>query len=150
MDHFKDCYLYSIKILTKKDYSIFKLKKKLKSKDFSEEKISTTIDYLVEKKFLRENEYIRMRAESLIKKSYSSTYIKQKLLHEELYIEEHEIDEIKVALGLDQQEIIKELIHKKTMSTNNCNRDKALRFLQSKGYSYEEVESCINDVFQSE
>ncbi|EQC51687.1 hypothetical protein M901_2853, partial [Bacteriovorax sp. DB6_IX] len=58
---FKTGYLYAIKLLTKRDYSKYKLKLKILSKSVTKEIADEIIAYLVSKKFLNEDNYIEAR-----------------------------------------------------------------------------------------
>ena len=83
-DNSKKALDYAIRILSIKDYSIYKMKMKLKERKFSPEEIDVTINKLLEYNYLREEEYARMRIKQLLVKGFSNSYILQKLSQEGL------------------------------------------------------------------
>ena len=64
-------YMDAIKLLAKKDYSEYKLRKKLKEKLHDSESIDEAIQEVTEKKYLREDYYIEARIRGLMRKNYS-------------------------------------------------------------------------------
>src|SRR5690606_29079025 len=74
----KTCYQYSLDLLARRDYSKYKLTQKLRSREFTDEEIEDTIENLVKKNYLREEEYQRMRVQGMLIKGYANSFIKQK------------------------------------------------------------------------
>ncbi|MCT4642589.1 MAG: recombination regulator RecX [Bacteriovoracaceae bacterium] len=141
----KEAYNYCIFLLSKRDYSRYKIKQKLKTRKYTEEEIEEVINYLVENTYLREEQYTKVRIKSLAYRGYSSSYIKRKLKEEQIFVELEFIDTI-----LDDEHIIKEesierLIAKKYKQEPKSFEEKMkiknriLRFLISKGYSYNDI-----------
>lgn len=152
----KLCYLLAIKLLTKKDYSIHKLKTKLLSKEFQTEEVDEVIELLIEKKFLKENLFIEGRIISMMKRGYSPAYIQKKLNDEKCYPDLHVINEIYLSHGQSEDNQVRDLIEKRWRSAQldeldearlKKEKDKLTRFVISKGFEYSlarrEIESYL-------
>ncbi|MBC77413.1 MAG: hypothetical protein CME64_15520 [Halobacteriovoraceae bacterium] len=146
-----DSYNYSLKLLAKRDYSKFKLRQKLASR-FSDEEIEEAIELLLEKNFLREEEYARIRIKSLLISGNSNSLIKLKLENEELKVSDDLINQVKEDNGLGEASSIEELIRKKMRHKEVpvCDNEllklkhKLLNFLASKGHNLEESQEQID------
>lgn len=130
----KTCYQESIKLLAKRDYSVPKLTEKLKTKGFTLVEIEAVIQTLIEKRYLREDEYIRARVKAFIRKGYSKKHIELKLRQEGLNNTVEIINEQFNELGVSEKDQVERLIAKKR--ENDPLRLK--RFLMSKGHFYED------------
>ena len=147
----KDPYTYSLKLLSKRDYSEFKLRQKLSSK-FPDVDLEDTIIQLIEKRFLREEEYARIRVKSLILSGYSSSYIQMKLEDERLRVDNDFIHRVKIENGLQDSTTIASLIKKKMRyKTVPVSEDellklkhKLLNYLATKGHNLEESKDEID------
>lgn len=146
---------YAIRILSIKDYSIYKMRMKLKERKFSSEDIETTIEKLLEYNYLREEEYARMRIKQLLVKGFSNSYILRKLEYEELTATESDIDAIREEQDLGSETQIDYLVEKK-LRYKEIPQDfegkmklkkKVLTFLISKGYNFEEANSALSKRF---
>lgn len=152
----KKAFDYALRILSQRDYSVFKMKEKLKLRDFSKSAIEATIQKLHSYNYLREDEYTRGRIKQLIVKGYANQYILKKLSLEELTAEESVIEDIRVSQELGTESQIVYLIDKKLRgleipSEFNLKmklKDKIIRFLISKGYSFEEIGTHLNEKFK--
>jgi regulatory protein len=139
----KAAYRIAIQLLTKKDYSRFKLKEKLKNKGFTEETCDQALNQLVDEKLLNEQNYIEARVKGLARKGQSISMILRKLQQEEIHLENFHVAEILDDNHIDQDEIIRELIDKKTRQLGPMPIEykkkmqylaKIHRFLASKGH----------------
>jgi SOS response regulatory protein OraA/RecX len=145
-------YNYSIKILSQKDYSIFKLKKKLIQKDYDLEDIEEVVAKLIHLKYLNEPEYSRNLIISLLKRSYENSYIIQKLALEEILINDTEINKYKNEIGYDTKSEIIKLIDFKMKNINFPDsieqkykiKNKLSSFLSSKGFKFDDINEEIN------
>lgn len=148
----KTAYNYSIKILSQKDYSIFKLKKKLIQKDYDLEDIEEVIAKLIQLKYLNESEYSRNLIISLLKRSYENSYIIQKLALEEILVNDREINKYKNEIGHDTKSEIIKLIDFKMKNINFPDsieqkykiKNKLCSFLSSKGFKFDDINEEIN------
>jgi regulatory protein len=139
-------YKYCLRILSKKDYSRAKIRKKLIAKEY-EDVAEELIELLVEKKYLREDYYIEARIKGMMKKNYSPTYIKSKLAEEEVFTSYELIDEIFKEWDYNKFGQIEDLIRKKCILHNwqgndfkeQNNKVKLIRFIHSKGHNWEDL-----------
>lgn len=147
----KTCYQYAINLLARRDYSAFKLKQKLKTREYTEEEIEETLETLIEKNYLREEEYLRLRIQGLLYKGYSNSYIRQKCQMENLSPSDADIDFYRSELRLGADDEIDRLIQKKLrgtpLSDTYPERQKTLNritnFLASKGHNYDSIKRAI-------
>lgn len=149
-------YKHAIKLLSKKDYSVHKMKTKLLDKSFDEFEVDETINELIEQNYLREEEYVRQRVRGLFYKNYSSSYIIQKLAQEYVYIDQDFIDKLKEEWGVDEDDLAANLIHKRTRNLSSEPEDlyklkvKIRRKLESKGFSsgryVPEIDKVLNNL----
>ena len=148
----KKAYNYAIFLLSRRDYSIYKMKKKLQEKKYPDDVANSTIELLIEQNYLREEEYKRQRIKQLILKGYANGYIIQKLEQEKLFCEKEDLDAIRSQRHeMSTEQIIISLIEKK-LRTNEIPQDKraqkklqdkVLRFLLSKGFHYSDVKAPV-------
>jgi regulatory protein len=151
-----NAYQYSLRLLAQRDYSQKKLTKKLLEKSFEAEEINQAISKLVENNYLREEEYKRAKTRYYLKKGYSPQ-LTQKKLSQELEISTDEIHEIAHEASISSADKMQELIQKKIKINNLQSLDyesktklilKAKRFLYSKGYSFEQINSAMRQFEQ--
>ena len=151
-------YQDSIKLLTRRDYSRYKLKQKLLDKGHSLEEIEETISLLLEKRYLREDYYKEARIRGLIGKGLSARMIQQRLAQENCEASLEEIDLMFQEKTTSEDEQVKSLIAKKLRSHQLHGLDpearnklelKVLRFLHSKGHSGPEVRETLRTALSS-
>lgn len=141
---YKEAYNYSIRLLTKRDYSEHKMRLKLISRKYSENIINEVVSKLIESKYLREEAYAQARVKSLMLKGYSHTYILQQLESEKVQITEEMIQEVFTDYKLSSEIQITHLLEKKLRGVQpkalvDFNfKKKLIRYLLSKGHSLEE------------
>lgn len=145
-------YNYCIHLLARQDYSEFKLRQKLRSKKQNlPHEIDEAIEKIKAKGLLHEENYRRLFIRKWMMKGESPEKIKQRGAMEKLQFENEEFEIIRTELGLGAGENLEKLVTKKlrmkTMPTNSEEkyklRDKTLRFLISKGHSYEEAKRAL-------
>ncbi len=137
-------YNYCLYILSKRDYSEFQLRRKLKEKGY-EEFTEEVVSKLHEHKYIQEDEYRRSRIKALIHKGYSAYYISQKLESEHLGTTKEFIEDIYQELQTSEQEQKQHLIQKKLRALDpkhEKTKEKIIRFLISKGHraSFSEID----------
>jgi regulatory protein len=153
----KTAYQHAIYLLSRQDYSIHKMREKLRLKEFEDEEINTTIDKLLEQNYLREEEYARMRTKMLLTKGYSNTYVIQKLNSEKLSTTTDDINTLREEQGFLIDDEVKKLIEKKLRNKEIPEayeeklklKNKVLRFLISKGHSFHTASSQLNTYLES-
>lgn len=152
---FKRAYHYCIWLLSKRDYSRYKLSQKLYEKKYTPY-IDQLLDFLEEAQYLREEQYIRTRIKTFMYKCLSKRNIIAKLRSERLTVEESVVDEIFEEYRYTEDNQLRELILKKTRSKGiqaleDFNfKQKLIRFLLSKGHSYDKINTEINFVQNAE
>lgn len=151
----KEAYNYCIRLLSRRDYSRYKLSKKLKERDYSIEETDEVLDKLIEQKYLREEEYARIRTRHFITKGYSNNMILRAASEEFIDVDEQLIESLRAEYGQGQADIINDLIQKKIRNKTVSNfeekmklKQKVTRFLLSKGHQYSEVSSKVDQAIQ--
>lgn len=155
MENNKTAFDYSIRLLSKRDYSKFKLRQKLSQKNYDELEIEDAIKSLEEKKLLREEEYLRIRVKTLLLNGHANRAILRRLESEELYPTDEFIDLIRTEYQLETNDVIASLIEKKMRSKTVPQdfeskmklQNKLLNFLISKGHDYHDVKNRVEDYF---
>jgi len=149
----QNAYQKSIKLLAKKDYSHAKLTEKLLKFGFEELEIQETIQILVDKRFLNEDEYIRRKVLASLKRNYSNRYIIHKLESESLCISSEIINQVREEIKLTEHDQIKSLINKKLTLKNvdyQSLKIKISTYLCSKGFDYYDfcdlLDKAIDDI----
>lgn len=151
----KEAYNYCIRLLSRRDYSRYKLSKKLKERDYSPEESDEVLDKLIEQNYLREEEYARIRTRHFITKGYSNNMIIRAASEEYIDVDEQLIESLRAEYGQGQADIISELIQKKIRNKTVSSfeekmklKQKVTRFLLSKGHQYSDVSSKIDQAIQ--
>lgn len=161
MAHFispmNNSYNYCIYLLARQDYSEFKLRQKLKQKLYSADEIDETLFKLKELGLLKEANYRRLFIRKWMMKGESVDKIKQRGAMEKLSFINEEFELVMGELGSSDQENIEKLVAKKLRSKSIPSdfneqrklKDKTLRFLMSKGHSFEEARKVMNQYIKS-
>jgi SOS response regulatory protein OraA/RecX len=150
-------YNYCIHLLARQDYSEFKLKQKLKSKkDNLSHEIDEVISKLVDQGLLREENYKRLFIRKWMHKGESEQKIRRRGSQEKLEFTIEEFELVRKELFFDDNDSIEKLIAKKLRSKTIPQdrlekfklRDKVLRYLISKGHSFEDSNKAIEAYFK--
>lgn len=142
-------YSYIVKLLSSRDYSEYKIREKLKLKEFPAIEIEDALNEIKSRGFLRDTVYNESRIRSLMNKNYSPNYILQKLNQEHLDTNIEQIVDVfneNQVSSLDQIEL---LIKKKIQRNTEFDFDgqnKILRYLLSKGHELDESRKCLNTI----
>jgi SOS response regulatory protein OraA/RecX len=149
---------YSIHLLARQDYSEFKLRQKLRSKkDNLPHEVDEVLEKLKERGLLREENYRRLFIRKWMLKGESEEKIRRRGSMEKLEFESEEFISASLELGFSDEESLEKLITKKLRSKEIPSdyqsraklRDKVMRFLISKGHSFEEAKKALNQHFKS-
>ncbi len=149
---------YCVHLLARQDYSEYKLRQKLRSKPQNlPHMIDEVIGKLKDKGLLREEAYRRLFIRKWMMKGEAADKIKKRGALEKLQFEDHEFELCQRELGFSDEDSIEKLVAKKLRSKEIPSdpkekfklRDKVLRFLISKGHSYEDAKRSINHFFQT-
>jgi len=146
-------YNYSIHLLARQDYSEFKLRRKLRSKkDNLPHEVEEVLVSLKTKGLLREANYKRLFIRKWMMKGEGEDKIKKRGHMEKLEFEENDFEDVARELGFTDDDSLEKLVSKKLRAKDIPTgrkelqklRDKTLRFLISKGHSYEEAKKSLN------
>lgn len=151
----KKAFDYALRLLALRDYSVHKMKMKLKQRKFSAEDIDKAVERLQSYNYLREEEYTRIRIKQLLMKGYANSYIINKLTQEKLNISSEAIENMRKEQGFLAYDQIKYLIEKKLrgreipyeFELKMKLKNKIMRFLISKGYHFDEINSALKSYF---
>jgi len=154
----KEAYNYCIFLLSKRDYSKYKMTQKLESRKYSEECIDYVIEKVINQNYLREHAYTRMRIKTLLLKGFSNFYILQKLNEEKITSDEDEINGLRVENHLSLEDSLEYLVNKKLRNKIIPSeyeekaklKNKVLRFLISKGHSYQNSTEALNNYLNNQ
>lgn len=150
----RKAYLYIIKLLSKRDYSTYKVKVKLQSKGYEEEHINEAIDEVVEKGYLNDEEYATARAKSFMIKGLHPQLIQTKLQEEHLSISSDSIQQLFEEYGISTSSQLTELLVKKIrtigqsqlQNKQEATRQKLTRYCLSKGHEIEDITSTLDNL----
>jgi regulatory protein len=146
-------YNYSIHLLARQDYSEFKLRQKLRSKkDNLPHEVEEVIQKLNERGLLREENYRRLFIRKWMLKGEAEDKIRRRGAIEKLEFDDDEFQKISDELGFTDNDSVEKLIAKKLRSKDiPQNKEdkiklkmKLLRFLISKGHSYDEAKHSLD------
>ncbi len=148
-------YSYCIYLLSRQDYSEYKIRQKLRQKEYTPQEIEETLTSLKSKGYLNEANYRRLFIRKWMMKGESPEKIRYRGAGEKLVFENAEFETVKNELGMSDEGNIQKLIEKKLRLKDIPAdpeekfklRDKVLRFLISKGHSYEKAKFEIERVF---
>lgn len=151
---YKKCYDSALAHLARKDYSRYKLKKKLKEKGHERPVIEDVLDELIEKRFLREEIYKEGRIKGLLRKGYSYNAVSYKMSQEMCPATEDEIIAVagEMELGPDSQ--LWELISKKVridydlVSNKKKLKERTLRYVVSRGHNLSKAAEFYDQIIQ--
>jgi regulatory protein len=145
----KQAYSYLVRILSSRDFSEYKLREKLRERNYPPDEIDEAINEVKAKNFLREDNYIEARIKAFMNKGYSPDYIQQKLFQEHLKVSYELIQSVFDEYNITTEIQIKRLTSKK-IGTNHVsdyldfdNQNKVLRYLLSKGHELSESRKIL-------
>jgi len=145
-------YQYAVHLLSRQDYSEFKLRKKLQSKLVSNEsEIDEILLKLKEMNYVREDNYRKNFIKKWIQKGESEQKIRFRGSQENLNFTSEDFRLILEETGKNSEETLDQLIEKKLRLKNMPEnpqekfklREKILRFLLSKGHSYDDAHTAL-------
>jgi regulatory protein len=142
-------YLYLIKIISNRDYSEYKLREKLKLKNFLNEEIEEAINEIKTKGYLREEIYAEARIKNFMQKGYSPDHIMQKLSQEHLSVSQDDIEVLFTDYQTSPENQIEQLIRKKIRGKSELTYEeqcKIIRYLISKGHDYEISKKHVKNI----
>lgn len=151
-------YNYCVHLIARQDYSEYKLRQKLRSKPQNlPHQIDEAIEKVKAKGLLREESYRRLFIRKWMLKGESEEKIRKRGSMERLEFQDEEFEMCEKELGFSDDDSIEKLVAKKLRLKEIPKnpeekfklRDKVLRFLISKGHSYEDSKRSIAKYFSS-
>ena len=136
----------ALRYLSRREYSEIELKKKILLKNqFSTEDLAEAFDILKENNYLSEERYIRQKTNLLKLKGFSSSYIAKSLNRENIPVDLEIINEFNFVTN--ETNLLK-LLNKKLKGVPfnllEPNKKKSIiRYLMTKGYSYDEIKTTL-------
>lgn len=148
-------YQYATYLLSRRDYSLKKLKEKFKLKGFTDEEFQNTMEKLISLKLFDEQRYVQSKIKSLANRGHSINYIQRKLHFDNIKIELEEISDLLQIEGISPEENIRDLLKRKfKYDPDNFDdtkkrklKDRAIRFLFSKGHGGSQCFSLVQEFF---
>ncbi|MEI8346888.1 MAG: regulatory protein RecX [Pseudomonadota bacterium] len=144
-------YNYAVRLLARQDYSRAKLRQKLILREFASSEIEEALTKVVEKGYLREENYIKNKILSMVARNYSRSYIQRKLVQEGLKVDwEQMAPLLETEATPSEDDQIDKLIQKKWRSLSQRQlpttkiREKILSFLFSKGHSFDKGKKILD------
>lgn len=145
----KKAYKYVLRLLSKKDYSEFEIRNKMKTKDFSEEIIDDLLTKFKDNKYLDDERYCQSLVEYKINLKYLGRIRVKKDLQQK-GINSEIIDKVlnDCYKPSKEEELLDSLLEKKISQAktmdNNIKR-KIISFLLRKGFSYRPIIEKLNE-----
>lgn len=140
---------YVIYLLSRQDYSEFKIREKLNKREHPEEEIEEAIQFCLDQHYLDDGRYCQMKIRSGIYKGHGWYRITQGLQLEQ--ISQDVIDNALYKYEQDEGDIdwkqqAKETLDRKYKTPIDSPKEKAkrARFLQSRGFSFDEVNFALS------
>jgi len=145
-----NCLNYALKLLARKWYSKKRISDKLAQKDFEDEEIKKTVQFLEDKYFIDDNKF----AESLVKSKIA--YKPQGKYKLKIWLKKHQFSDesIDKALSLINTDAEVELVKsakekwlkQKSADQNDPKvRIKLIRYLISQGFNYEIIKQAMSE-----
>jgi SOS response regulatory protein OraA/RecX len=149
-------YNYSIHLIARQDYSEYKLRQKLRSKkDNLPHEIEEVLAKLKDNGLLKEENYRRLFIRKWMMKGESMEKIIKRGAMEKLVFSPEEFEQCEQELGFTDEDSIEKLVAKKLrmkeipadFKEKMKLKDKTLRFLISKGHSYDDAKKSVQRYF---
>ncbi len=137
-----DALKYAMRILNRKDYTVYQMRKKLKEKGFSDEEIDEVVGHLLEVNLLNDDRY----AENFVYFKLKDGYGKRRIAYElkDRGVDENIVD--KWLDGVDELGFASALVKAKVGSRKITLKEKGklYAFLARRGYDYDTINEVLN------
>jgi len=132
----------ALRLITKRDRTEAELIEKLKKKQFPEEIINETVDYLKQRGFIDDSRFIhradKIAEDRFIGKKGLQNYLMRKGIDKELLQNLPELDELSIA-----KKLLKRKKHLIKDAPADRKRAKIAGFLLRRGFSWDTVNKCL-------
>lgn len=149
-------YSRAIKLLSKQDYSEYKIRAKLQALGLDEDQIDLAVNKVKKENFLNDERFQKNLIRKLIHKGYSPSFISKRLEQDGLSIQENQILTIYEEETITPKDQIKILAEKKLTKSpiplkSEVERQKIIKklltFILAKGHDFDETLSYLEDHF---
>lgn len=137
-------YMRAIDLLARRQRSIWEMEQYLKRKKYDSRVIRTILNRLSNKGLLDDKKF----AESWVyTRRLLKSVSKRRLLQElqQKKISNHIISEVLEADETDEQDVLKEIIHKKKSQSRYQDEQKLIAYLLRQGFNYSEVKAALSE-----
>ena len=133
----------ALDILSRREHSSYELKTKLKKFETDEKDLNQLIQKLKASNFIDDRRFAITFIKSKAQSGYGPSYISQYLLKKGISSDLYDIN----SLNIDWESICREQFEKKRRrkDLNFKEREKILRFLAYRGFSYEIIKNALKD-----
>ena len=133
----------ALDILSRREHSSYELKTKLKKFETDEKDLNQLIQKLKASNFVDDKRFATAFIKSKSQSGYGPSYISQHLLKKGISSDLYDIN----SLNIDWEYICREQFEKKRGSKgiNFKEKEKILRFLAYRGFSYEIIKNALKD-----
>tara|TARA_B100000700_G_scaffold314813_1_gene401938 strand:+ start:77 stop:511 length:435 start_codon:yes stop_codon:yes gene_type:complete len=133
----------ALDILSRREHSSYELKTKLKKFETDEKDLNQLIQKLKASNFVDDRRFATAFIKSKSQSGYGPSYISQYLLKKGISSDLYDIN----SLNIDWEYICREQFEKKRRGKdiNFKEREKILRFLAYRGFSYEIIKNALKD-----
>ena len=133
----------ALDILSRREHSAYELKTKLKKFEPDEKDLNELIEKLKASNFIDDERFAALFIKSKAQSGYGPSYIAQYLAKKGISSDLYDIN----SLDIDWQSICKDQFDKKRQDKeiNFKEKEKILRFLAYRGFSYEIIKSALKE-----
>ena len=133
----------ALDILSRREHSSYELKTKLKKFETNNGELNQVIERLKESNFIDDARFAAVFIKSKAQSGYGPSYISQYLSKKRISTELYDMN----SLNIDWKSICRDQFEKKRQGKdiNFKEREKILRFLAYRGFSYEIIKSALNN-----
>lgn len=134
----RQAYAASVRLLEKRDHSVYELTRKLQQRQHSQEAVDSAVQQLLSLNYLNDARYAELYSEQRLSKGFGPLSIRAKLY--ERGVSAHLIESGLKQLAVDWSEQAERVVHKRFNRTEISSTDqkvvaKIASFLQRRGYA---------------
>lgn len=119
----KKCLSYCLRILSMRGYSEFRLREKLREKGYPTQIATDTIEEMKRFGYIKEDFYRQSKIKMRLRQGKAARFIRQELQQEKIVVSENHIEEALYELNDSEDNILTELLLKKTRNIELADLD---------------------------
>lgn len=135
----------AIYLLSRRDHGQFELTQKLLIKGYPEQEVHQAVTYCLDNNYLNDLRYAKSQVRQHISKGHGARRIRQEL--QQKRVEEHTVQAALEEEATDWFELARQTAEKKFKGKRAQDRKeyaKQVRFLQYRGFSFEQIDYALN------